>query len=466
MPTATTSLTLATQKPFGTLTCDFYKNDSDEFYMTREQVGTALEYSDPRVAITKIHTRNADRLNPLSTSTKLVTVEGERTVEREMFVYNLRGVMEICRFSRQPKADKFMDFVWNVMESLYNGNSVLAAPDQQTAVMPETFKLMFDSFVKTQESTNILIQSFIEDQKNSRAAMSSMVNTISLLVNRVLDDKKAVPVKQAGTDNDDIGITEEDIKSTKSAKDKIPYVKPIKHRRTTSEWKGEIADKIKQIMANQPGRFSASADIVNYVYDKMHDVYGFSKDQCRKDYYHSHPQLGGNFSTMTAVEANAQWHEVFDSILEDLLDDSIKRCVKGNPKVKYDKNGLAEFDANSFGNEVPKQETPEQKAPAKPKIKWLRSTTANPNNGSRIDAAVKSVVDVTNDRTAHSAASYHLIYDEMKPNWPALFTAFQEKFGVKANLRRELFINSDSLTDRFVFAADAVVMKHSKKEEA
>ena len=456
--TATTSLTLATQKPFGTLTCDFYKNDSNEFYMTRKQIGEALEYSDPKVAIAKIHSKNADRLDPLSGVTELVTPSGG---PQETYIYTLRGVMEICRLSRQPKADKFIDFVWNVMESLYNGNSVLAAPDQQTAVMPETFKTMVNSFVKTQESTNILIQSFIEDQKNSRAAMSSMVNTISLLVNRVLDDKKAVPVKQASTDNDDLGITEEDIKSTKSAKDKIPYVKPIKHRRTTSEWKGEIADKIKQIMANQPGRFQASADIVNYVYDKMHDVYGFSKDQCRKDYYHSHPQLGGNFSTMTAVEANAQWHEVFDSILEDLLDDSIKRCVKGNPKVKYDKNGLAEFDANSFGNEAPEQESP-----AKPKIKWLRSTTANQNNGSRIDAAVQSVVDATNDRTAHSAASYHLIYDEMKPNWPALFTAFQEKFGVKANLRRELFVNSDSLTDRFVFAADAVVTKRSKKEEA
>ena len=132
MSTATTSLTLATQKPFGTLTC--------EFYMTREQVGTALEYSNPGIAIQKIHDRNADRLNPLSTVTKLVKVEGERTVEREMFVYNLRGVMEICRFSRQHKADKFMDFVWDVMESLYNGNSVLAAPDQQTAVMPETHR--------------------------------------------------------------------------------------------------------------------------------------------------------------------------------------------------------------------------------------------------------------------------------------------------------------------------------------
>lgn len=139
MSTTTTSLTLATQKPFGTLTCDVYKNDN-EFYMTREQIGTALEYSNPGIAIQKIHDRNADRLNPLSTVTKLVKVEGSREVTRDVIVYTIRGVMEICRFSRQPKADKFMDFVWNVMESLYNGNSVLAAPDQQTAVMPETHR--------------------------------------------------------------------------------------------------------------------------------------------------------------------------------------------------------------------------------------------------------------------------------------------------------------------------------------
>ena len=39
----TTALTLATQKPFGSLTCDFYKNDSGEFYITRAQIGQALE---------------------------------------------------------------------------------------------------------------------------------------------------------------------------------------------------------------------------------------------------------------------------------------------------------------------------------------------------------------------------------------------------------------------------------------
>lgn len=107
----TTALTLATQKPFGSLTCDFYKNDSNEFYMTREQIGAALEYNEPRKSIQKIHERNADRLNPLSSVVNLTTVEGSREVTRDVIVYTLRGAMEICRFSRQPKADKFMDFV-------------------------------------------------------------------------------------------------------------------------------------------------------------------------------------------------------------------------------------------------------------------------------------------------------------------------------------------------------------------
>ena len=134
MPTATTSLTLATQKPFGTLTCDFWQGNNNEFYMTRDQVGAALEYTKQNEAIAQIHSRNADRLNPLSSVVSLTTEVWNHTQQRDTFVYNIRGVMEICRLSLQPKADKFMDFVWDVTESLYNGNSVLAAPDQQTAL--------------------------------------------------------------------------------------------------------------------------------------------------------------------------------------------------------------------------------------------------------------------------------------------------------------------------------------------
>ena len=105
--------------------------------MTRDKIGQALEYDEHRKKIAVIHTRNKDRLDPLSTRFQ---IETPSRGPQEMVLYNLRGVMEICCFSRQPKADKFMDFVWDVMESLYNGNSVLAAPDQQTAIMPEIYR--------------------------------------------------------------------------------------------------------------------------------------------------------------------------------------------------------------------------------------------------------------------------------------------------------------------------------------
>lgn len=464
MPTATTSLTLATKRPFGTLTCDFWQGNDNEFYMTRDQVGAALEYTKQNEAIAQIHSRNADRLNPLSTLLKTKRVEGDRIVERETFVYTLRGVMEICRFSRQPKADKFMDFVWDVMESLYNGNSVLAAPDQQTAVSNDTFKLMFDTLVKSQETTTTLVRSFIEDQRDSRTAMAAMMNTMSLLANHILEQNqhmltaKSEPVAESEIEDDP--AVDAEFKAT-PAKDALPDYKELKSRKNRSEWRTDTYSTIDKIIANQPGKYTERSDVLKLIYNKMNADYGFVIDEERIKYRRRHPYIVGKIWVISMVEENTQWREIFDIILEDVYNDSILHCVKDNPKVKYDKNGLAEFDANSFGDEAP-----EQKAPAKPKIKWLRSTTANPNNGSRIDTAVKSVADATNDRTAHSAASYHLIYDEMKPNWPALFTAFQEKFGVKANLRRELFINSDSLTDRFVFAADAVVMKHSKKEEA
>ena len=350
------------------------------------------------------------------------------------------------------------------MESLYNGNSVLAAPDQQTAVSNDTFKLMFDTLVKSQETTNTLVQSFIEDQKDSRTAMAAMMNTMSLLANHILEQNQRMlsaqnePVAESEVEDDP--AVDAEFKAT-PAKDTLPDYKELKPRKNRSEWRTDTYSTIDKIIANQPGKYTERSDVLKLIYNKMNADYGFVIDEERIKYRRRHPYIVGKIWVISMVEENTQWREIFDIILEDVYNDSILHCVKDNPKVKYDKNGLAEFDANSFGDEAPEQE-----APAKPKIKWLRSTTANPNNGSRIDTAVKSVADATNDRTAHSAASYHLIYDEMKPNWSALFTAFQEKFGVKANLRRELFINSDSLTDRFVFAADAVVMKHSKKEEA
>lgn len=106
---------------FGALQCDFYGKDNDA-YMTREQIGAALEYSNPRDAIAKIHKRNKARLDTFSGVVKLSTPIGGM---QETTVYNRKGIMEICRWSQQPKADAFMDFVWEVMDGLMTGKAKL-----------------------------------------------------------------------------------------------------------------------------------------------------------------------------------------------------------------------------------------------------------------------------------------------------------------------------------------------------
>jgi hypothetical protein len=50
---------------------------------------------------------------------KLSTPSGTQSTT----VYDRKGIMEICRWSQQPKADAFMDWVWAVMDALMNGKA-------------------------------------------------------------------------------------------------------------------------------------------------------------------------------------------------------------------------------------------------------------------------------------------------------------------------------------------------------
>lgn len=71
------NLKLITTETFGDLPCNFYRNMNDDVLLTREQIGTALEYSKPDVALSKIHNRHKDRLDTLSVVTKLVSTDGK-----------------------------------------------------------------------------------------------------------------------------------------------------------------------------------------------------------------------------------------------------------------------------------------------------------------------------------------------------------------------------------------------------
>ena len=118
-----TNLKLITTENFGELQCNFYRNMNDDILLTREQIGTALEYSNPSTAIKNLHRKHKDRLDMLSIRIKLGGLQNEPTSksdEQERIYYTERGIMELCRWSRQPKANLFMDWVWNIVEKYRN----------------------------------------------------------------------------------------------------------------------------------------------------------------------------------------------------------------------------------------------------------------------------------------------------------------------------------------------------------
>lgn len=95
---------------FGEMKCDFYKNEKGEVFVTRTQIGEALEYSNPNDAIRIIHNRNKERMDKFSVPFKM---NGVKT-----YMYNAKGIYEICRYSNQPKANDFYDWVYDVLESV------------------------------------------------------------------------------------------------------------------------------------------------------------------------------------------------------------------------------------------------------------------------------------------------------------------------------------------------------------
>ena len=103
-------------------TCDFWGNANNEYLVTREQIGRALGYSNPTKAIDNIHRKHRERIDKFSTTLTLGVLEGDRYVERERILYNRKGIMEICRWSRQPLADKFMDWCWEIMDRLISNS--------------------------------------------------------------------------------------------------------------------------------------------------------------------------------------------------------------------------------------------------------------------------------------------------------------------------------------------------------
>lgn len=126
------ALTLVTSRNFNGHTLNCYVDETDknigDFWATREQIGRLLEYAEPRIAIAKIHQRNQDRIDNFSGVVKLVTPEGGTQYTT---VYNFKGLLEICRYSNQPKANAVMDFLWDIADEIRKTGAYSVNGDMQ-----------------------------------------------------------------------------------------------------------------------------------------------------------------------------------------------------------------------------------------------------------------------------------------------------------------------------------------------
>ena len=311
--TTNNPMTVITSKPFGALNVDVYQNDKHQYYMTREQIGTALEYSDPRIAIYKIHQRNADRLDPLSSVTKLVTQVGNHTEERELFCYNLRGVMEICRLSRQPKADAFMDFCWDIMESLMRGDTVLATPQMDAALSKEFIDVrlhaLFDSMKNLQSELDSTRKDLSEQIEEARATSNEALNVISSVSQCVHQ------IKDKQMDN---AIRAKSYSPRNVFQDEM------------SDWRKDLYSKIG-VIANTKGY--TNKETLHKIYEYLNRNYGFVLEDARAKYI-KRTNRSGKISTIDIIEEDSTWKSVMGAVVADMYAASIERLHQNQNELR------------------------------------------------------------------------------------------------------------------------------------
>ena len=158
------NLVLFRKENFNGVECDLWKDENGEVWMTREQIGKSLEYGNTSEAIRIIHSRNKVRLDKFSVQVKMNGTDGK---QYNTYLYSAKGIYEVCRFSKQPKANDFYDWVYDLLEGLRLGNIQLEFSIPKT--LSEALQLASD------------LSKQLEEQKPKVEMYDELMNSNSLM---------------------------------------------------------------------------------------------------------------------------------------------------------------------------------------------------------------------------------------------------------------------------------------------
>lgn len=128
-------LQLIKSAKFGDIQADIYKK-GNEPYMTTEQLGACLGYTQPKSAISKIIDRNKYLKNPeFSGVTKMTTPDGGTQNTR---IFTEDGIYEITMLAKTEKAKEFRSWVRKILKSLRRGDTKLVSMTEYQKMMAQT----------------------------------------------------------------------------------------------------------------------------------------------------------------------------------------------------------------------------------------------------------------------------------------------------------------------------------------
>ncbi len=128
-------LRLVKQGDFLGTKCDFYVDEGNNIYMSRTQIGYALQYKQPQNAITIIHKRYPELLKGKSIEVdhvNLIPTPKYLRNNEKVFMYTEMGIYDIVRKSNQPLADQYFEWVFEVIQLIKkNGYYITTNKDEK-----------------------------------------------------------------------------------------------------------------------------------------------------------------------------------------------------------------------------------------------------------------------------------------------------------------------------------------------
>ena len=462
---ANVAMQVATTRKFGDLEIQVYENPEvghtkaqDDFWMTREQIGTALEYKNPSISIGTIHKRNAGRLDPLSGLINLITPGGKQ----QTYVYNMRGVMEICRYSTQP-------FCWDVVTALMRGETVsLKQMDSKAqadtaglaAKRQANFELLNTHLKDIGENQQILftqMDSLEKSRAEDRQAIENAISYIKTVIKQANQLTTKVDMVLMGISKPN--VVKENVSSQPEpqsvAQPEQIQQKPVKRYiapKAETSWRHDedvMAKAIAKVKGTLPGY------VRGWFNNMLKNDYGWSVHEERRLYAKEHSIDVGTIALVEIVEMHPTYRSIYFNKMAEMYEECTGKKmghITERPPIvpadalpkrrKFEENPSVVVEAHAVEIETPVVETPAEVADRITKRKYYKPSVFVP--------IVEPVAQKRGDTSFHYQLTYRAIYELIGVDaMHRLEKSYIKKHGKTPKTRTELFKQSDRAMNIF-----------------